>query len=92
MWQCLAELCNSLASVYHGEILLFKADADGESDELRLLVLEEDRMLAGFVPLLAAPQEPCYIEPQSDTVSLTCKTSTIIFIVCPFSTVPRNLN
>lgn len=72
VWQCLAELCNSLASVYHGEIPLFKADADGESDELRLLVLDEDRMLAGFVPLLAAPQEPCYIEPQSDTVSLTC--------------------
>lgn len=72
VWQCLAELCNSLASVYHGEIPLFKADADGESDELRLLVLEEDRMLAGFVPLLAAPQEPCYIEPQSDTVSLNC--------------------
>ncbi|XP_058267513.1 telomerase-binding protein EST1A isoform X2 [Hemibagrus wyckioides] len=79
VWQCLAELCNSLASVYHGEIPLFKADADGESDELRLLVLEEDRMLAGFVPLLAAPQEPCYIEPQSDTaIAADCKRVTVL--------------
>ncbi|KAF5892342.1 telomerase-binding protein EST1A-like, partial [Clarias magur] len=79
VWQCLAELCNSLASVYHGEIPLFKADADGESDDLRLLVLEEDRMLAGFVPLLAAPQEPCYIEPQSDTaMAADCKRVTVL--------------
>ncbi|KAI5099801.1 telomerase-binding protein EST1A, partial [Silurus meridionalis] len=79
VWQCLAEFCNSLASVYHGEIPLFKADADGESDELRLLVLEEDRMLAGFVPLLAAPQEPCYIEPQSDTaMAADCKRVTVL--------------
>ncbi|KAF4082130.1 hypothetical protein AMELA_G00148130 [Ameiurus melas] len=79
VWQCLAELCNSLASVYHGEIPLFKADADGESDELRLLVLDEDRMLAGFVPLLAAPQEPCYIEPQSDTaMAADCKRVTVL--------------
>ncbi|XP_026783660.2 telomerase-binding protein EST1A isoform X1 [Pangasianodon hypophthalmus] len=79
VWQCLADLCNSLASVYHGEIPLFKADADGESDELRLLVLEEDRMLAGFVPLLAAPQEPCYIEPQSDTaMAADCKRVTVL--------------
>ncbi|KAI5619998.1 telomerase-binding protein EST1A [Silurus asotus] len=79
VWQCLAEFCNSLASVYHGEIPLFKADADGESDELQLLVLEEDRMLAGFVPLLAAPQEPCYIEPQSDTaMAADCKRVTVL--------------
>ncbi|TTK47645.1 Telomerase-binding protein EST1A [Bagarius yarrelli] len=79
VWQCLAELCNSLASVYHGEIPLFKADADGESDELRLLVLEEDKMLAGFVPLLAAPQEPCYIDPQSDTaIAADCKRVTVL--------------
>lgn len=77
VWQCLAALCNSLASVYHGEIPLFKADADGESDELQLLVLEEDRMLAGFVPLLAAPQEPCYIDLQSDIVSPHTACSTL---------------
>ncbi|GAA6071129.1 telomerase-binding protein EST1A, partial [Tachysurus ichikawai] len=79
VWQCLAELCNSFATVYHGEIPLYKADADGESDELRLLVLEEDRMLAGFVPLLAAPQEPCYIDPKSDiAIAADCKRVTVL--------------
>ncbi len=70
VWQCLADLCNSLASVYHGEVLLYKADVDGEGDEeLRVLQLEEDKMLSGFVPLLAAPQEACYIDQATDAVS-----------------------
>ncbi|XP_062869645.1 telomerase-binding protein EST1A isoform X2 [Trichomycterus rosablanca] len=78
VWQCLAELCNSLARVYHGEAPLYKADGDGD-EELRLLVLEEDRMLAGFVPLLAAPQEPCYIEPQTDAaMAADCKRVTVM--------------
>ena len=34
-----------------------------------LLILEEDRLLSGFVPLLAAPQDPCYVEKTSDKVS-----------------------
>ncbi|KPP70866.1 hypothetical protein Z043_110264, partial [Scleropages formosus] len=67
VWQCLADLCNALANVDHGEAPLYKADGDGEGDEdLQLLVLEEDRLLAGFVPLLGAPQEPCYTERGSD--------------------------
>ncbi|KTG43957.1 hypothetical protein cypCar_00009545 [Cyprinus carpio] len=67
VWQCLADLCNSLARVYHGEVLLYKADVDGEGDEeLRVLQLEEDKMLSGFVPLLAAPQEACYIDQETD--------------------------
>ncbi|CDR00905.1 unnamed protein product, partial [Oncorhynchus mykiss] len=72
VWRSLADLCNALARVDHGEAPLYKADGDGgEGDEeLRLLLLEEDRLLAGFVPLLAAPQEPCYIELTRDTVSL----------------------
>ncbi|XP_036450619.1 telomerase-binding protein EST1A [Colossoma macropomum] len=80
VWQCLAELCNALARVYHGETPLYKADGDGEGDEeLRLLVLEEDRMLAGFVPLLAAPQEPCYTDPQTDTaMAADCKRVTVL--------------
>lgn len=70
MWQCLADLCNSFSHVYHGEVLLYKADADGEGDEeLRVLQLEEDKMLSGFVPLLAAPQEACYIDQATDAVS-----------------------
>ncbi|XP_072514511.1 telomerase-binding protein EST1A [Salminus brasiliensis] len=80
VWQCLADLCNALARVYHGETPLYKADGDGEGDEeLRLLVLEEDRMLAGFVPLLAAPQEPCFTDPQTDTAMASdCKRVTVL--------------
>ncbi|CAB1333254.1 unnamed protein product, partial [Coregonus sp. 'balchen'] len=77
----LADLCNALARVDHGEAPLYKADGDGgEGDEeLRLLLLEEDRLLAGFVPLLAAPQEPCYIDCTRDTViAADCKRVTVL--------------
>ncbi|KAJ8347673.1 hypothetical protein SKAU_G00262620 [Synaphobranchus kaupii] len=76
VWRCLANLCNALACVYHGEAPLYKADGD---EELRLLLLEEDRLLAGFVPLLAAPQEPCYIDSASNTaLAADCKRVTVL--------------
>uniref|UniRef100_A0A8C7WJQ4 Telomerase-binding protein EST1A n=1 Tax=Oncorhynchus mykiss TaxID=8022 RepID=A0A8C7WJQ4_ONCMY len=81
VWRSLADLCNALARVDHGEAPLYKADGDGgEGDEeLRLLLLEEDRLLAGFVPLLAAPQEPCYIELTRDTaIAADCKRVTVL--------------
>ncbi|XP_030648686.1 telomerase-binding protein EST1A [Chanos chanos] len=80
VWQCLADLCNVLANVDHGEAPLYKADAEGEGDEeLRLLLLEEDRLLAGFVPLLAAPQEPCYVDQHADTaIAEDCKRITVL--------------
>ncbi|XP_016394645.1 telomerase-binding protein EST1A-like [Sinocyclocheilus rhinocerous] len=80
VWQCLADLCNSLARVYHGEVLLYKADVDGEGDEeLRVLQLEEDKMLSGFVPLLAAPQEACYIDQGTDVaIAADCKRVTVL--------------
>lgn len=55
----------------HGEVPLYKVDSEeGEGDEeLMLLQLKEDRLLAGFVPLLAAPQEPCYTDGHTDMVS-----------------------
>lgn len=55
----------------HEEVPLYKADCDeGEGDEeLTLLQLKEDKLLAGFVPLLAAPQEPCYTDKHTDMVS-----------------------
>lgn len=71
VWQCLADLCNVLACVDHGEVPLYKADTDeseGE-EELTVLQLKEDRLLAGFVPLLAAPQEPCYTDRHTEIVS-----------------------
>ncbi|XP_028840421.1 telomerase-binding protein EST1A isoform X1 [Denticeps clupeoides] len=82
VWECLAELCNALARVYHGEAPLYKAECeeeDGADEELRLLLLEEDRLLAGFVPLLAAPQEPSYIDRNADTsIAADCKRVTVL--------------
>ncbi|KAJ8386208.1 hypothetical protein AAFF_G00175280 [Aldrovandia affinis] len=76
VWRCLADLCNALACVYHGEAPLYKADGD---EDLRLLLLEEDRLLAGFVPLLAAPQEPCYMDaPTNTAIAADCKRVTVL--------------
>jgi len=70
-WQCLADLCNVLARVDHEEVPLYKVDSvvvEGD-EELTVLQLMEDKLLAGFVPLLAAPQEPCYKDRHTDMVS-----------------------
>uniref|UniRef100_A0A3P8NSN7 Telomerase-binding protein EST1A n=1 Tax=Astatotilapia calliptera TaxID=8154 RepID=A0A3P8NSN7_ASTCA len=81
VWQCLADLCNLLARVDHGEVPLYKVDSEeGEGDEeLMLLQLKEDRLLAGFVPLLAAPQEPCYTDGHTDmAIAADCKRVTVL--------------
>lgn len=81
VWQCLADLCNVLARVDHGEVPLYKVDTDeGEGDEeLMVLQLKEDRLLAGFVPLLAAPQEPCYTDKHTDiAIAADCKRVTVL--------------
>ncbi|XP_040005986.1 telomerase-binding protein EST1A isoform X2 [Xiphias gladius] len=81
VWQCLADLCNVLARVDHGEVPLYKIDTDeGEGDEeLTVLQLKEDRLLAGFVPLLAAPQEPCYTDRLTDmAIAADCKRVTVL--------------
>ncbi|XP_067348291.1 telomerase-binding protein EST1A isoform X1 [Channa argus] len=72
VWQCLADFCNVLAHVDHEEVPLYKVDTDeSEGDEeLTVLQLKEDRLLAGFVPLLAAPQEPCYTDRHTDMISI----------------------
>ncbi|XP_063485706.1 telomerase-binding protein EST1A isoform X6 [Symphalangus syndactylus] len=62
VWSTLADFCNILTAVNQSEVPLYK-DPD---DDLTLLILEEDRLLSGFVPLLAAPQDPCYMEKTSD--------------------------
>ncbi|XP_053313066.1 telomerase-binding protein EST1A [Spea bombifrons] len=75
IWGVLAEFCNTLTSVNQSEIPLYK-DPD---DDLSLLILEEDRLLSGFVPLLAAPQEPCYVEKTSDKIiAADCKRVTVL--------------
>lgn len=81
VWRCLADLCNVLAHVDHEEVLLYKVDSEETEgdEELALLQLKEDRLLAGFVPLLAAPQEPCYIDKQTDmSIAADCKRVTVL--------------
>ncbi|XP_059207493.1 telomerase-binding protein EST1A [Centropristis striata] len=81
VWQCLADLCNVLAHVDHEEVPLYKVDTEEvEGDEeLTVLQLKEDRMLAGFVPLLAAPQEPCYTDKHTDmAIAADCKRVTVL--------------
>ncbi|XP_040037017.2 telomerase-binding protein EST1A isoform X1 [Gasterosteus aculeatus] len=76
VWQCLADLCNMLARVDHEEVPLYKVDTEEvEGDEeLTVLQLKEDQLLAGFVPLLAAPLEPCYSDRHTDVaIAADCK-------------------
>ncbi|XP_074701754.1 telomerase-binding protein EST1A isoform X1 [Strix aluco] len=75
VWATLADFCNILTTVNQSEVPLYK-DPD---DNLALLSLEEDRLLSGFVPLLVAPQEPCYVERTSDKViAANCKRVTVL--------------
>ncbi|KAM4699419.1 telomerase-binding protein EST1A [Discoglossus pictus] len=75
VWSVLAEFCNTLTSVDHSGVPLYK-DPD---EDLSLLILEEDRLLSGFVPLLAAPQDPCYVEKTSDKIiAADCKRVTVL--------------
>ncbi|XP_022451571.1 telomerase-binding protein EST1A isoform X2 [Delphinapterus leucas] len=75
VWSMLADFCNILTAVNQSEVPLYK-DLD---DDLTLLILEEDRLLSGFVPLLAAPQDPCYVEKTSDKViAADCKRVTVL--------------
>nr|XP_015816988.2 telomerase-binding protein EST1A isoform X1 [Nothobranchius furzeri] len=81
VWKCLADLCNVLAHVDHEEVPLYKVDSEeSEGDEeLALLQLKEDKLLAGFIPLLAAPQEPCYTDRQTDmAIAADCKRVTVL--------------
>ncbi|XP_068126187.1 telomerase-binding protein EST1A isoform X2 [Hyperolius riggenbachi] len=75
VWSTLAEFCNTLTWVNQSEVPLYK-DPD---DDLSLLILEEDRLLSGFVPLLAAPQDPCFVEKTSDKIiAADCKRVTVL--------------
>nr|XP_056721183.1 telomerase-binding protein EST1A isoform X1 [Euleptes europaea] len=75
VWATLADFCNILTAVNQSEVPLYK-DPD---EDLALLSLEEDQLLSGFVPLLVAPQEPCYVEKSSDKViAADCKRVTVL--------------
>uniref|UniRef100_A0A8C7JV16 Telomerase-binding protein EST1A n=1 Tax=Oncorhynchus kisutch TaxID=8019 RepID=A0A8C7JV16_ONCKI len=75
VWRSLADLCNALARVDHGEAPLYKADGDGgEGDEeLRLLLLEEDRLLAPASSRCSLPhRNPAY------AIAADCKRVTVL--------------
>nr|XP_060612747.1 telomerase-binding protein EST1A [Anolis sagrei ordinatus] len=75
VWATLADFCNLLTAVNQSEVSLYK-DPD---EDLSLLSLEEDRLLSGFVPLLVAPQEPCYVEKAADKgIASDCKRVTVL--------------
>ncbi|XP_015681033.1 telomerase-binding protein EST1A [Protobothrops mucrosquamatus] len=76
VWATLAGFCNILTTVNQSEVPLYK---DPDEEDLAQLGLEEDRLLSGFVPLLVAPQEPCYVEKASDKViAADCKRVTVL--------------
>ncbi|XP_070591614.1 telomerase-binding protein EST1A isoform X2 [Erythrolamprus reginae] len=76
VWEALAGFCNILTTVNQSEVPLYK---DPDEADLVQLGLEEDRLLSGFVPLLAAPQEPCYVEKASDkAIAADCKRVTVL--------------
>ncbi|XP_060550399.1 telomerase-binding protein EST1A [Pantherophis guttatus] len=76
VWESLAGFCNILTTVNQSEVPLYK---DPDEEDLAQLGLEEDRLLSGFVPLLVAPQEPCYVEKSSDKViAADCKRVTVL--------------
>lgn len=89
VWATLADFCNILTAVNQSEVPLYK-DPD---EDLALLSLEEDRLLSGFVPLLVAPQEPCYVEKSSDKVRDRAKhpSSSSSFSFSPPPTQPSRL-
>ncbi|XP_048374838.1 telomerase-binding protein EST1A isoform X3 [Sphaerodactylus townsendi] len=75
VWATLAGFCNILTTVNQSEVPLYK-DPD---EDLALLSLEEDQLLSGFVPLLVAPQDPCYVEKSSKkTIAADCKRVTVL--------------
>lgn len=65
VWQSLARLCDLLNEMDGGQIGLTRE----KLPDTEPVVLEEDSMLAGFVPMLSAPQETFYVDATIDKVS-----------------------
>lgn len=62
VWKNIAELCNTLKQVDTGQADLFCDKRDG----CEPLVLMEDSMMSGFVPLLSAPVDTVYVAANED--------------------------
>uniref|UniRef100_A0A8C4PZQ6 Telomerase-binding protein EST1A n=1 Tax=Eptatretus burgeri TaxID=7764 RepID=A0A8C4PZQ6_EPTBU len=65
VWSTLAALCNVLAGVGAAVGDAPRLEAKPGAG-LTLLILQEERDLAGFVPLLSAPQDACYVPEGTD--------------------------
>ncbi|KAK2177832.1 hypothetical protein NP493_577g02005 [Ridgeia piscesae] len=65
VWQNIADLCNVLKNVDINHVKLYRQKKEG----CELVVLEEDAMLSGFVPLLSLPQTSVYVHCTVDKVS-----------------------
>lgn len=63
-WALLAELCNVLKEVDITHVKLYTQRKEGCDP----VVLSEDVILAGFVPLLSLPQIPVYVHCTVDKV------------------------
>uniref|UniRef100_UPI00358FF2C1 telomerase-binding protein EST1A-like isoform X2 n=1 Tax=Myxine glutinosa TaxID=7769 RepID=UPI00358FF2C1 len=77
VWATLASLCNALAGIDAaiGDAPRLEAKPGAG---LALLILQEERDLAGFVPLLSAPQDACYVPEGTDKLrSRNCGTHQI---------------
>ncbi|KAL8575869.1 hypothetical protein ACOMHN_014874 [Nucella lapillus] len=69
VWKNVAELCNTLKRVSTSHVTLHRHKQPG----YETLVLMEDSMLAGFVPLLSAPVDTVYVSTEVDKeVSMDC--------------------
>ncbi|XP_076452752.1 telomerase-binding protein EST1A-like [Babylonia areolata] len=69
VWQSVADLCNTLKQVSTTHVTLHRNKEAG----CQPLVLMEDSMMAGFVPLLSAPVDAVYVSGDQDKeVAMDC--------------------
>lgn len=69
LWRNMADLCNTLKLISTSHVVLHRHKAPG----CEPLVLMEDSMLAGFVPLLSAPVDSvCVHSSQDKEVAMDC--------------------
>ncbi|XP_036360056.1 telomerase-binding protein EST1A-like isoform X2 [Octopus sinensis] len=62
VWEALAKLCNVLKQVDISHVRLYK----DKRENCEPVILSEDTMLCGFVPLLSAPFNPTYVHSTVD--------------------------
>ncbi|KAK6192689.1 hypothetical protein SNE40_004118 [Patella caerulea] len=61
-WKCTADLCNILKDVDTSHIKLYRH----RKENCDPIILSEDNLMAGFVPMLGAPVESCFIHSTVD--------------------------